>query len=140
MLPETRNIRKQVKRNTQNVEDINDKSNRVFQRISKPALRAAAATPTRRARCAEDAPLGSTILADLYDEVTGVLATEGDEFGVTVHCNIANGIDLNETTPRLEIGLDIPVYRSIFDNAGTPESRWYYNGTFQASEDCTCGV
>ncbi len=89
---------------------------------------------TTRAVCTADAGPGTTIAATLY-KADGTLGED-----VTVHCSIANGADLDEATTRLEIGLDIPVYRSTFDNAGTPESRWYYNGTFQTSEDCTCGV
>ena len=104
--------------------------NKARERIAKKS--ASDLGDTIRAICTADAGPGLTIAATLYklDGTTGE--------AVTVHCSIANGSDLDEAEPRLEIGLDIPVYRSIFDNAGTPESRWCYNGTFQATEDCTC--
>lgn len=95
---------------------------------------------SRRAQCAADAGASSTILASLYSASTGILATSGDEFEVTVHCSVTGGADLNDALPRLEDGLDIPVYSSTFDNAGTPEPRWYFDGVFQESENCTCGA
>jgi len=94
---------------------------------------------TRRDICTADAGASSTITANLYHVTTGVEQTTGDEAGITVYCSVTGGADLNNALTRLEIGLDIPVYLSVYDNAGTPEPRWFFGGVFQESEDCTCG-
>ena len=90
--------------------------------------------PVIRASCTADAGAGSTIAATLYasDGTTGE--------AITVYCNISNETDLNAATPRLEIGDDIFVTISTFDNSGTPEDRYYCVSNFQATEICTCGA
>ena len=130
-----RNVRNQVDANTDKLRRIADSgnSNDVFKRISHPAL-ATGGNSTIRAACTADAGAGSTIAATLYasDGTTGS--------AITVHCNISNGSALNAATPRLEDGDDIFVTLSNFDNAGTPEPRYYCVSNFQATEICTCGA
>lgn len=131
----TKNTRIQVERNAKSIQAIDDRDNPVFRRISSNPIRSVSSlTPgiVSRAVCSADAGLGSTISATRYSSD----GTTGD--AITVYCSIANGTDLNEATPRLEIGLDIHVTISVFDIAGEPESRWTYVGPLQASEDCTC--
>lgn len=136
-LPETKNTRKKVARNSEAIGVLEDRDNPVFKRISKPArTHIGRTTPgiVSRAVCTADAGAGTTIAATLYASD----GTTGD--AITVYCSIANGSDLNEATPRLEIGLDIFVTKSTYDNAGTPEQRWYCDTVFQTTEDCTCGT
>jgi len=94
----------------------------------------AGGSSVRRAKCTADAGSGATIAATLYD------GNGEDSTAITVYCSIANGSDLDEATPRLEEDLDIFVTKSTYDNAGTPESRWYCTTVFQTTEDCTCGT
>jgi hypothetical protein len=125
MLPETRNTKKQVRRNQQGIEDINDRGNEVFRRISNPALRGGGGNggPTR-AVCTADAGFGVTIAATLFN-ADGSLGN-----AVTVICNISNGSDLNEAVPRLEIGDQIFVTES--------NSVFYCVSNFQSVEICIC--
>jgi len=135
----------QIRMNTKKLREIDDSgnSNAVFRRISNPALVGSGgnnfASAGVRAKCTTDAGAGATITANLYDTITGVEQTTGEGAGITVYCNIHNGTDLNETLPRLESGKDIFVGTSVYDNSGTPETRWYCTGIpFQGSEDCVC--
>ena len=131
MLPETKNTRKQVRRNTQGIEDINDRGNRIFRRVSKRALTSSVGD-IKRAACSGNAGGTATIQATLYNPD----GTDGDE--VTVYCNISNGTALNTAVPRLEINDDIFVTQSTFNNAGTPEVRWYCVTNFNFTENCVC--
>jgi hypothetical protein len=126
MLPETRNTKKQVRRNQQGIEDINDRGNEVFRRISNPALRGGGGSELFRAACTADAGFGVTIAATLFN------ADGSTGSAVTVTCNISNGISLNEAVPRLEIGDQIFVTES--------NSIFYCVSNFQGSEECTCGT
>ena len=92
-------------------------------------------TPVRRAKVTQDAPSGSTITANLFDAVTGVEATSGDEFNITVYYNISNGSALNSATPRLEDNDEITVYQAAYSSSVT---RWYCTANFQTTEDCVC--
>ena len=105
--------------------------NEVIRRISRPKGTGAFGT-VLRATCTENAPSDNTITANLFLPD----GTEGT--AITVHCNISNGTALDEAVPRLEDGDEIFVAQSVFDNASTPEFRFYCVSNFQASEDCTC--
>jgi hypothetical protein len=141
MLPETRNVKKQVKRNQQNIEDINDRDNPLFRRISETALTSGADVTgstngiSRRAKCTADAGGGSTIICDLFGYEDGVLATSGDEFNVTVHCNIADTSALNLALPRLQENLIITV---AFHALTSTTGQWECTALFQKSKDCVC--
>ena len=89
---------------------------------------------TVRAECTQDAQGTAIITATLYESD----GTVGD--AISVYCNISNGTALNAAVPRLEDEDVIFVTKSIYDNAGTPTSRWYCVSNFQTSEDCTCGT
>jgi len=92
----------------------------------------------RRAKCTADAGSGSTITVNLYNAATGIEETTGDESGITVYCNISGGSALNEASRLLAIGSVIFVSRSVYDNAGTPETRWYAVEGFDVTEECEC--
>lgn len=89
-------------------------------------FRQANADRTRIAYCIGNAPAGTTIACRLDDSATGT--------GITVHCSIMNGSNLNEALPRLEAGKWIMVTK-IFD--GTNDY-WRCLSIFQGSEDCDC--
>ena len=57
---------------------------------------------------------------------------------VDVYFNISGGSDLNEALPRLAEDDEIFVVESVFDNSGTPVTRWYCVSNFQTTEDCVC--
>jgi hypothetical protein len=129
--PPTKNQRKQVKRNTDSINVINDRDNPVFRRISENPPKSGGRST--RAICDEDAGPDNTIATTLF-KADG---TEGE--AVIVHCNIANGSALNEASPLLEIGLVIYVQSINIDNAGTPEQQWECVTPFMTFEECTCG-
>ena len=131
MLPVTKNTRKQVSRNAQGVEDINDRGDPVFRRVSKPAVTSSSGgLAVRRAITTQNAQGVSTITANLLSVVDGSI-----EEAITVTCNISNGIELNSAVPRLELG-DILMIASSKTDAQT--TVWYCLGNFHASEDCVC--
>jgi len=126
-------IRDQVETNAGEIDDINDRDNPVFRRISSPAIvSGSTANPVVRASCTAGAGDYSYIAATLYKSD----GTVGE--AITVYCNISNETKLNASTPRLEIGDDIFVTKSNYDNAGTPEERYYCVSNFQATENCGC--
>ena len=130
-------IRDQVKTNTGEIENINNRDNPVFERISSPALVGGGNTTSGsntvlRASCTAPAGDHSYIAATLYNSD----GTTGD--AITVFCSISNETNLNAATPRLEIGNDLFVAELTYDNAGTPISRYYCISNFQATEDCVC--
>ena len=132
--PPTKNVRKQVKRNTINLQEISDRDNPVFKRISSDPIGISSLSiqspgVVTRANCIEDAGLDNTINATLFksDGTTGET--------ITVFCNISNGSALDEAVPRLEIGDDIFVTKS---NISASDFRWYCVSNFQTSEDCVC--
>lgn len=128
-------IRHQIDKNTDGIKEINDRGNPAFKRISgRGSSGGSSSSSMFRAACTADAGSGSTIAATLY-RADG---TTGD--AITVYCNISNGAALNSAVPRLEIGDNIFVTKSTYNNSGTPESRWYCVTNFQTSEDCTCGT
>ena len=134
--PPTKNVRKQVKRNTGNIQDISDRDNPVFMRVSSNPITPRVSTQTpgvvTRAVCDEDAGLDNTILATLFN-TQGIAVTQ-----VTVYCNISNGTALNEAVPRLEEFDNIFVTISNFDTGSAIEQRYFCVTNFQASEDCVC--
>jgi hypothetical protein len=82
----------------------------------------------RRAKLTASAGAGNTITANLYKN--GVEQTTGEEAGVTVYCDVADGeSDLNICIPRLTSGKEIKVVKLAFDNSGTVEQRWYCTNT-----------
>jgi hypothetical protein len=121
-------IRDQVKTNTGEIENINNRDNPVFERISSPAL-VGGGSSIPRASCTADAGDHSYITATLYNSD----GTTGD--AITVYCNISNGTALNASTPRLETGDDIFVTKS---NYSSTVSRYYCVTNFMATEECTC--
>ena len=132
MLPVSRNIRKQVKRNTQGLEDIDDRGNPVFRRISGVAL-TTGANPVIRAACTADAGAGATIAATLFNTD----GTTGE--AITVYFNLPSIItDLNEASPLLEIGSIIYVQKINIDVAGTPTPQWECVQLFDVTEECGC--
>lgn len=102
------------------------------ERIAKKGGSEDSANPVIRAACTSPAGLGSTIAATLFNTD----GTTGD--AITVYCNISNGTALNAATPRLEIGDQIFVTESNFDNSGTPVARYYCVSNFMATEECGC--
>ena len=132
MLPDTGNTREQIERNKQGVEDINDRSNRVFRRVSKPAV-TTPANPVRLARAIENAPAGNEILANLFDS-SGIEITEGDKSGITVICQISGGSDLNEATRRLANGDKLFVIEITISVEETPTLAWHAVEGFQGTE------
>jgi hypothetical protein len=102
------------------------------QRLSRKRDNDVGGQTVRRASCTADAGAGSTIAATLYKSD----GTTGD--AITVYCNISNGTALNSAVPRLEIGDNIFVTKSTYDNSGTPEVRWYCVTNFNLSNNCVC--
>jgi hypothetical protein len=130
--PPTKNVRKQVSRNTGAIEVISDRDNPVFRRISSDPIGRGSGSQVTRAALTAAAGSGTTITATLFKSD----GTTGD--AITVHFNLSRATDLNECLPRFESGDEIFVTRSTFDNAGMPESRWYCTMTPHGSEDCVC--
>ena len=94
----------------------------------------------RRAITTAAAGAAATIVCNLYDS-NGVEVTAGDEFEVTVYCEIT-GTDttLDEAIPALEDDMDIWIQQSNYDNEGTPELRWYCIQIFQKMDICPLDV
>lgn len=88
----------------------------------------------RRAIIAEVPTNQSYIKASLLSESTGIAATEGDDFEVTVYADIADGTRLDRVAPLPSIGLMIFVTKHVYDNAGTPEDRWFFVTTVTTTE------
>ena len=132
MLPETRHTKKQVRLNTASLREIDDRDNPVFQRISDTARASSDDGLVTRATCTQDAQATNQITANLFKSD----GTEGT--AITVFCNISNGSALNEAVPRLEDNDEIFVTQSVFDDGGSPVTRYYCVSNFQASENCTC--
>jgi hypothetical protein len=131
--PPTKNIRKQISRNTQSLQVLSDRDNPVFRRISSNPIGGTGSSGTKRAVCTADAGLGNTITATLFkfDGTTGE--------GVTIYCNLPSIItDLNEASPLLEIGSILYAKRINIDNAGTPEPQWECIQLFDVTEECEC--
>ena len=74
----------------------------------------------------------------ITDTFEGSAKADAEQYGIEVHCDISNGSDLDSATPLLIEGNPITVYESVFDNAGTPETRWYCSTNFDTHEECTC--
>ena len=141
VLTNSTKVKRQVRQNADDIKNVVEKDDRIFRRISQPALAASGLGISRRAKVTQNAPAGSTITANLYNIATGVEATEGDEFGITVYCNISNGTDLNEAGTRLIEGNDITVYQSVFlidVQTQATEIRWVCATNFDTDEDCVC--
>jgi hypothetical protein len=90
----------------------------------------------RRAITTEAATANDHITCNLYDN-NGVEQTTGDESGIEVYCSIMDGTALNAAVPRLEDNDDLFIVSMPYDNAGTPEQRWYCVSLFNGSEDCS---
>ncbi len=138
VLANSKTVKRQVRKNANNIKEIAGKDDRIFRRIIHPAKNLPLGI-SRRAKVTQNAPAGSTITANLYNIATGVEATGGDEFGITVFCNISNGTALNEAGPLLIIGNDITVYESVWTDGETTETRWYCSTNFDTDEECACG-
>ena len=137
MLPLTKHNRKQIGRNTHSIEDINDRDNPVFRRVSKPAIATGGGEEIRRAKVTQNAPDENIITANLYNRSTGVLDTG---VSIDVYCNISNGTALDEAGPRLILGNDISIYQSVFVSGETTETRWVCSTNFDTDENCVCNT
>ena len=89
----------------------------------------------RRAKIAEVPTNNAHIKASLYGE-DGILATQGDEFEVTVYCNIFGGTALNSAIPLLEINKDITVELEPYLSDDVLYWRWKCTGTFWNASIC----
>lgn len=83
----------------------------------------------RRAITTADAGSGDTITANIYDS-SGIEQTEGDESGVTVHCSIIGGGNLNTAVPYLLTG-DI-IFISLIHKEWW--CIWWFNGFVDCPE------
>ena len=94
----------------------------------------------RRAKCTAAAGTGVTIEANLFHPTTGVEQTTGDESAITVYCNMSpyTTANLSDGSRLLGIGDNIFVTKSVYDNSGTPVTRWYEVGGFDVFEECVC--
>ena len=96
----------------------------------------------RRAKVAAAVGANDYFTANLYHATTGVEQTTGNEAGVTVYCNISDpsdtGLGLNRCIRLLSVGDIVEVVRHAYDNAGTPEYKWYAVEGFAAFKNCVC--
>lgn len=135
--PPTKQVRKQVKRNAANLQELNDRDNRVFRRISSNPIggTGGAGGGTKRAVCNEDAPAGNIITANFFDG-EGVEITTGEDgvdFNIPIYCNISDGSDLSDSTRLLYENDEIFVETDTVDVAGTPTQRWFCVEGFQGN-------
>ncbi len=142
MIPVNKTAKKQIRTNTQDIANINETSDFHYKRVLSSSNLGgggdSGGTPVRRAKVTQDAPAGSTITANLFDATSGVEATSGDEFGVTLYTNISNGSTLDLASRGLKENDEVFIVESVFDNAGTPETRWYIVSGFDTVKDCVC--
>jgi len=96
----------------------------------------------RRAKVIAAVGANDYFTANLYHVTTGVEQTTGNEAGVTVYCNISDpsdtGLGLNSCVRLLSVGDIVEVVKHAYDNAGTPEYRWYAVEGFAAFKECVC--
>lgn len=93
----------------------------------------------RRVISTEAATNNNHITCNLYNS-NGVEQTSGDESGIEVYCSICGGSALDEAIPRLQDNKDLFVVKLPYDNAGTPEDRWYCISTIFQTIDKTKGL
>lgn len=91
---------------------------------------------TKMAVCAENAPHQNRIIASINDTATGVTATEGDDFEVSIYCLIANGLHLDLASPRLRLNDEIEVSKHLFISGESTVTRWTADG-FQGTRAFT---
>jgi len=141
-LPDTDNAKKQVKRNTEAIRGMQDRTtdNRVFRRITKESKMPSDSTSVRRAITVEDAGLGNAILVNFFDS-SGIEITTGDigvDYNVPVLCNISGGSDLNTASRLLENRDELSVIPYVYDVAGEPVKKWTAIEGFDVTEECIC--
>lgn len=88
-----------------------------------------AGSKIRRARTTAAAGAAATIICNLLDS-NDVEITSGDEFNVTVYCDICGGNSLNAASPLLADDDYIDVFKH--------NDKWRCPTTFQAFEICIC--
>ena len=86
---------------------------------------------TRWAVLTQDAPTDSKITGELLSASTGV--TEGVEYDL--YAEILNATRLDMAMPRLSEDDVVEVVQRVYDNSGTPVTRWYIRGIFYGSDD-----
>ena len=133
MVVMSRKAKRQIKRNTADINSIQGNGRRVFRRRRGKARLVADSSEVIRASCIEDAGSDATINVKLFNLDGTVGDTE------SVFCNISNGSALNEASPLLEIGDVIYVKLINIDNSGTPVPRFECVSNFMTFEECTCG-
>ena len=92
-------------------------------------------TDIRRCRIAEVVSNHAYVKASLLNRTTGIAATEGDEFEIDVYMDIAGGIRMDRACPLLAIGQECGCYQAVYDNNGTPVTRWVIIPPANAAED-----
>ena len=96
-------------------------------------------TPVRRGEVASPVGAGSTITVNFYDATTGQVATEGDEYNVTVYCDISNGSAMNAASVLLSVGDPVTVYQHPYWTGTATEMRWYLVGGLDTTTTrCVC--
>ena len=91
-------------------------------------------TKLRLAQIAEILSNTDYITASLLNESTGIAATEGTGFEITVYARISGGARLDRASPQVAIGGIFEVRRHAYDNDGTAEQRWWFVQNFHAAE------
>jgi hypothetical protein len=89
-------------------------------------------TSTRWAKLTEDATASDTIHANLLGASDGIADEETE---TTLYAEILNSSRLDLAMPRLSEGDIIPVTERVYDNEGTPVTRWYIVDIFYGSDD-----
>jgi len=92
-------------------------------------------TKIRLAQIAEVVTNQDYVTCSLLNQSTGIAATEGSEFEITVYARICGGTRLDRAAPKITIGGIFAVQQAKYDNAGTPEQRWYFVNNFQSTEE-----
>jgi hypothetical protein len=102
-----------------------------------PRLFGGGGSDIRRAITTAAAGTGTSITANFFNSAGIEITTgvEGTDYNIPVYCNLNGETDLNAVSPRLTNDTVIFVISCQFDNAGTPEARWYAVDIFQASLD-----
>ena len=135
-IPETNNTRRQVQQNAEAIERLDDHNNPVFKRIWKDArVAASSGTTVVRAITTQDAPSGNVITANFFDSDGIEITTgeSGEDYDISIYCNISDGSDLDEATRLLYEDDEIFVESITVDVGGTPTSRWYCVEGFQGN-------
>ena len=91
-------------------------------------------TTIRWVEMAEDATADDNIKGSLLD-ASGVVATAGDDFEADIYFEMLNSTRTDMCIPRLLEDDIIPVVSRVYDNSGTPETRWYFLGVLYGSTD-----